>query len=157
MQRLNEILHWLEVRRDLAYSLIRIYLGIALFVRGWLLLADPSAITELVGAQEVYWWYAYIIGAHLLGGLLLALGFLTRWAALCQLPILLGAVFFIHAEQGLMTVGQSLEVASLVLVLLFVYVLFGSGAFALDTYLAREQTGSSLALGNAGLTTEEPL
>ena len=151
MKRLNEILHWLEVHRDLAYSLIRIYLGIALFVRGWLLLSDPSVITELVGAQQVYWWYAYIIGAHLLGGLLLAIGFLTRWAALSQLPILLGAVIFIHADQGLMMVGQSLEVASLVLVLLVVYVLFGSGAFALDTYLAREQTGPTLAIEDDGL------
>jgi putative oxidoreductase len=151
MKRLNEILHWLENRRDLAYSLIRIYLGIALFVRGWILLSDPSAITELVGAQQVYWWYAYIISAHLLGGLLLALGLLTRWAALLQLPILLGAVIFIHAEQGLMTVGQSLEVASLVLFLLCVYVLFGSGAIALDTYFAREQTKPARAVEDTGL------
>ena len=151
MKRLNEILHWLEVHRDLAYSLMRIYLGIALFVRGWLLLSDPSVITELVGAQQVYWWYSYIIGAHLIGGLLLTLGFLTRWAALLQIPILLGAIFFIHAEQGLMTPGQSLEVATLVLVLLSVYALFGSGVFALDSYLAAKKTGPALAASDAGI------
>lgn len=142
MKRLADILHWLEVHRDLAYSLVRIYLGIALFVRGWVLLSDPSAITELAGAQKVYWWYSYIIGAHMVGGLLLVFGLLTRLAALLQIPILAGAVFFIHMEQGLMTVGQSLELASLVLVLLFVYLLFGSGLYALDNYIAEKKSQS---------------
>ena len=53
MKRLHEILHWLEIHRDFAYSLIRIYVGIALFVRGWMLLVDPSVITELAGAQDI--------------------------------------------------------------------------------------------------------
>ena len=153
MKRLNELLHWLEIRRDLAYALIRIYLGIALFVRGGILLSDPSVITELVGAQQVYWWYSYIIGAHLIGGLLLALGFLTRWATLFQIPTLLGAIFFIHMDQGLMTAGQSLEVATLVLVLLSVYALFGSGIFALDSYFATKKTESVLAASDAGIPT----
>ena len=155
MKPLGKILHGLETRRDLGYALIRIYLGVALFVRGWILLADPSEITELAGAQRVYWWYGYVIGAHLGGGLLLALGFLTRWAALLQLPILLVAVFFIHIEQGLMTVGQNLEVAALVLVLLIVYVLFGSGVLALDNYLTKKKAEPSLALRNAGLPVED--
>ena len=138
MKPLATILYWLETHRDLGYSLIRIYLGIVLFVRGWILLSDPSAITELAGAQQVYWWYGYVIGAHMGGGLLLTLGFLTRWAALLQIPILLGAVFFIHMEQGLMTVGQNLEVAALVLVLLLVYLLFGSGVLSIDYSLAEK-------------------
>ncbi len=151
MKRLGEILNWLEIHRDLAYAAIRIYLGIALFVRGWYLLADPSVITEMTGAQQVYWWYAYIIGAHLLGGVLLAVGFLTRWAALLQLPILLGAVLFFHLGEGLMTAGQSLELASLVLVLLAVYSVFGSGVFALDTYFAGKKAGAALAAPDTGL------
>jgi len=151
MKRLHEILHWLEIHRDFAYSLIRIYLGIALFVRGWMLLADPSVITELVGADQVYWWYAYVIGAHLIGGLLLTVGFLTRWAALLQFPILLGAVLFIHLGQGLMTAGQSLEVATLVLFMLAVYACFGSGVFALDHYFAAKKAASGLAAWDAGV------
>ena len=155
MKPLGKTLHRLETRRDLAYSLIRIYLGIALFVRGWILLSDPSALTELAGAQQVYWWYGYAIGAHLGGGFLLALGFLTRWAALLQIPILLAAVFFIHMEQGLMTVGQNLEVAALVLVLLIVYLLFGSGVLSVDNYLREKKTKPSLAFSNTSLPAEE--
>ena len=151
----GKTLYWLETHRDLGYALIRIYLGIALFVRGWVLLSDPSEITELAGAQRVYWWYGYVIGTHMIGGLLLTLGFLTRWAALLQIPILLGAVFFIHMEQGLMTVGQNLEVAALVLMLLFVYLLFGSGVLGMDNYLAGKKAEPSLAPRNAGLPVDD--
>jgi putative oxidoreductase len=132
MKRINELLQTLEKNRETAYSIVRIYLGIALFVRGIILFADPAAITTLSGAQEMYMWHSYIVGAHLIGGLLLALGILTRIAALFQIPILLGAVFFIHIKQGLITGGQSLELAGLVLVLLFVYLLFGSGKYSID-------------------------
>ena len=132
MKRINELLQTLEKNRETAYSIVRIYLGIALFVRGIILFADPAAITTLSGAHEMYMWHSYIVGAHLIGGLLLALGILTRIAALFQIPILLGAVFFIHIKQGLITGGQSLELAGLVLVLLFVYLLFGSGKYSID-------------------------
>jgi uncharacterized membrane protein YphA (DoxX/SURF4 family) len=132
MKRINELLQMLEKNRETAYSIVRIYLGIALFVRGIILFADPAAITTLAGAHEIYMWHSYIVGAHLIGGLLLALGILTRIAALFQIPILFGAVFFIHIQQGLITGGQSLELAGLVLVLLFVYLLFGSGKYSID-------------------------
>jgi len=133
----------LEAHRDLGYALIRIYLGVALLVRGWLILIDPSEITRLAGIQTVYWWYSYLIGAHMIGGLMLAAGFLTRWAALAQIPILVGAVFFIHLEKGLMTVGQSLEVASLVLALLVVFTLFGGGNYSVDRRMAKRQEGGA--------------
>ena len=42
-----------EIRRDLGYALIRIFLGVALFVRGWILVSDPSAITMMAGVQQV--------------------------------------------------------------------------------------------------------
>lgn len=140
MNKFHLIRQWLASHRDLAYSLIRIYLGIALFVRGWEFLSDPSAITTLAGAHTIYWWYSYIMGAHLVGGFLLAVGLLTRLAALLQIPVLFGAVFFVHIKQGLMAAGQSLELASLVLVLLIIYFLFGSGIFALDNYIAEKKS-----------------
>lgn len=133
MSQLNKVIAWFEGNREIAYALIRIYLGVALFVRGWLFMSDPSALTKLAGAHDVYWWYSYIVGAHLVGGILLAIGFLTRLAAMLQIPILFGAVLFIHLEQGLMTVGQSLELATMTLFLLVIYFLFGAGPLSLDS------------------------
>ncbi len=135
MKSLRESAEWLNTHHDHAYALIRVYLGIALFVRGLIMLSDPSAITSIAGAQQMYMMYAYVMIGHLVGGLLLAVGFLTRFAAIFQIPILAGAVFLIHFKQGLMSVGQSLELAAMVLFLLFVYSLFGSGIYAVDTHI----------------------
>lgn len=151
MKRVTEYWQWLNQHGETGYAIIRIYLGIALLVRGWILFSDPSAITQLAGGQQVYWWYSYIVGAHLVGGLLLAGGFLTRLAALLQLPILTGAVFFIHLHEGLATASQSLELAALVLVLLIVYLLFGSGPLAVDHYLTRQNSKNQTALKGAGI------
>ena len=70
---------------------------------------------------------------------MLALGLLARLAALVQIPVLLGAVFLIHIEEGLLAPGQSLELAALVLFLLVVFFLFGSGAYSMDAYAIAEE------------------
>jgi uncharacterized membrane protein YphA (DoxX/SURF4 family) len=136
MKIFNEIVDWLNTNHDLAYSIIRMFLGAALFVRGLILLSDPAAISELAGLNNLYWWFSYITIIHLVGGLLLTVGLLTRISALLQIPILAGAVFFIHLDQGLMTGAQSLELSVLVLVLLILYFIFGSGTLSLDHFFA---------------------
>lgn len=140
MKKFEDILHGLDGSRDQAYSFIRIFLGTALFVRGVILFSDPAVITELARVDNFYWWFSYITIAHLIGGICLALGLMTRFAALLQIPILVGAVFYVHLEQGLLTVGQSLELAVLVLVLLIIYFVYGSGILSLDAYMAGRKT-----------------
>ncbi len=140
MNLFTKTLHWIESNNKLAYSLIRIFLGVALFVRGIVLISDPGAITRLAGAHQFYWWYSYITIAHLVGGLSLAIGLFARFGALLQIPILFGAVFIVHFKQGLMTGGQSLELSALVLVLLFIYFIFGSGVLSIDNYIAKRRS-----------------
>ncbi len=140
MKIFNKIVEWFNSNHDLAYSLIRIILGVALFVRGLILLSDPAAISELAGQNKLYWWFSYITIIHIIAGLLLTFGLLTRIAALLQIPILVGAVFFIHINQGLVTEGQSLELAALVLALLIIFFLFGSSSLSLDNYLAKRKS-----------------
>ena len=148
MKLFDNIRLWIENNTSLAYSLIRIFLGAALFVRGWILVSDPAAITKLAGANQWYWWYSYITILHLVGGFLLTLGLFTRIAALFQIPILFGAVFIVHFKQGLMTGGQSLELSVLVLVLLIIYFLFGSGTLAIDKDIAKRKSGKVPAARN---------
>lgn len=148
MNAFGDLLSRLDQRRETGYALVRMYLGVALFVRGVMLIADPSAITQLAGAQDVYMWYSYIIGGHLIGGLMLTVGVLTRVAALIQVPILTGAVAFIHLDQGLLTVGQSLELATLVLFLLLIYLVFGSGPLSVDGLMASRTSGAGSTAAN---------
>ena len=139
MKLIKSIENWLDIHHDIAYAFIRFFLGAALFVRGWILISDPDLMIKLAGTNQWYWWYSYITVVHLVGGILLAIGFLTRFAALVQIPVLLGAIFYIHLQQGLMQVGQSLELSALVFVLLTIVFLFGSGKVAVDNYIAKKK------------------
>ncbi len=142
MNKILELNKWFENHRELAYSFIRIFLGFALFIRGLIISFDPSLITQLTGANQWYWWYSYVIIAHIICGFLLGIGLLTRLAAFLQVPVLLGAVLFFHLKAGLARVEQSLELSMLVLVLLIIYSLFGAGLLSVDNFFAREKNSA---------------
>lgn len=143
----------LETHRMLGYDLIRMYLGIALFVRGWLFVADSSRIMVFVEDQNLDWFLPmaavhYVALAHLVGGLMLAAGLLTCLAALAQLPILFVATFFLHLQEGLLSTSQSLELSALVLVLLIVYSLWGAGPYSLDAQMLAKTSAQRLESQN---------
>lgn len=123
---------WFEEHKNLSYAFLRIFIGIALFVRGLLFISDPAKLTALAGSKQYFWMYSYIAIVHLIGGALLAVGFFTRLAALIQIPILFGAVFFVHLKQGFLQSGQSLELSVMVLFILVIFFLFGAGELSID-------------------------
>jgi uncharacterized membrane protein YphA (DoxX/SURF4 family) len=142
MDKFNSIIKWLDDNQNLAYSLIRFFIGTALFVRGWIFFADPGTVTDMAREESLYMWFSYVTLGHLIGGFMLMIGLLTRLAALIQIPILFGAVFIVNAGRDLASIDQSLELAVMVLVLLIVYFIFGSGGFSLDQYLADKKVES---------------
>lgn len=130
MKQFNQILESLNSNQNIAYSLMRTFLGIILFVRGWILFSDPDAIMQLVSDNQYHMWFSYVTMGHLIGGFFLAIGIFSRLGALLQIPILIGAVFVVN-EKSLMRGDQSLELAVLVLFLLGICFIFGSGAKSL--------------------------
>jgi uncharacterized membrane protein YphA (DoxX/SURF4 family) len=120
----------------IGFDLLRIYLGVALFVRGALFVADPGRVLSFVVRSGDWFWpllIAHYVGmAHLGGGILLTLGLATRLAAAIQVPILFGAVFLVHWHEGILSAGQGLELAGLVLVMLLAFSIFGAGPLSLD-------------------------
>ena len=139
MASYRDLVDWISDHRQGAIDLVRIYLGIGLFVRGILFAATPAGPGVLVDLSEFSIASAalvhYVTFAHLVGGLLLAAGLLTRLAALIQIPILVGAVFLVHVQQGLLSANQSLEFSALVLFLLVVVFVFGGGPWSADRYV----------------------
>jgi uncharacterized membrane protein YphA (DoxX/SURF4 family) len=130
---------WAESHRELWLDCIRIYLGLGLFARGLLLVTNTSTgyFIDLLQRANQPWLLTglllhYVFLAHLLGGALLTLGFFTRLAALVQIPILAGAVFLVHRQDGLFALGQSLEFSALVLFLLVVITISGAGRLSMD-------------------------
>lgn len=144
MARLQNSLKWIQDNSDVLFDVVRIYVGLGLAIRGFFALVDPGYFGTwlsdfgVTGGAAVA-ARAYIIAAHLGGGILMAIGYLTRIAALVQLPILIGAVFFIHFPEGLAGPDQSLEFSALVLFLVALFAIRGSGRLSVMSYLRRKR------------------
>jgi putative oxidoreductase len=137
--RMHRFVVWAESRREYWLDCVRIYLGLGLLARGLLLITNTSTgyFVDLLQRVHQPWLLTglvlhYVMIAHFIGGLLLTVGFLTRLAAIVQIPILAGAVFIVHRQDGLFAMGQSLEFSALVLFLLVVFAVAGAGKLSLD-------------------------
>lgn len=144
MKNMKEIVNWIDQRRDWCFDLMRIYLGIGLLVKGIYFLWQPDYVASLVMVAGNYSaWNTlvvhYVAMAHIAGGLLMAIGMVSRVGAAIQLPVLFGAVFLIHLKEGLFAKDQSLEFSALVLFLLCLVTAYGSGTLSIDYYLDKKR------------------
>ena len=118
-------------------DLLRIYLGVALAIKGIYFIINMKAfegLTASIGAfDEVVAWF--VVLAHGVGGVTLALGFGTRIAAAINAVVLFGAILFVHSAEGLFSATQGFEFSLFVLFALLLLFWRGSGKFSLDHYL----------------------
>lgn len=146
-------IRWIDDHRGVGLDVVRTYLGGGLLARGLLFAASANGVQVLAGPESIGALpggvVAYVIGAHVIGGALLTIGLYTRLAALVQIPVLIGAVFFVHLHNGLLSANQSLEFSALVLVLLIVLFVFGSGRWSVDRRVldAARREGASAETG----------
>jgi len=78
----------------------------------------------------------YVAPAHLIGGLLIIFGLLTRWAIVAQFPIIIGAVIINFAGEMHAT---NLMLSISVLMLCIFFLLYGSGKRSADYYFKMQQ------------------
>ena len=137
--------NWIsELKRNpvLCMDFLRIYLGVSLLLKGINFIMEPKVLSVWMETSQFFAMKAliahYVVLAHLTGGLLLTLGLVTRIAALVQVPVLLGAVIFVHSKEGFFTTAQNLELTTLVLVLLVFFSLAGGGPLSLDQSILKK-------------------
>ncbi len=140
MGAIDSFRSWVEARRDLWFDLLRIYLGLGLFAKGLHFISDREFLMDLLldaGQFEMGGTALahYVALAHLGGGFCMAIGLLTRLAALVQMPVLAGAVLLVGLPEGLFTRGQTLEFSLLVLFLLGLVFLAGPGRWSVDHFV----------------------
>jgi len=127
--------------RELPIEAVRIYLGIAMFFKGIEVIEHGADLMKGPGLSKLPFDLVALTHAvaavHLVGGMLLALGMLTRAAAIAQLPVVAGAIFFAHRYEGLFAPSHGLELAMLVLFLLGAVALQGGGPLSVDRWLDR--------------------
>jgi putative oxidoreductase len=116
--------------------LLRLVLGIVYIMHSYLALVvyGPSGMIDYqaksgVPFPEIGTWY--LIVAHGLGGIFLVLGIYTRWAALANVPAMLGALLFVHLKNGFWAFKNGYEYVLVLLVASVAVAMIGGGALSL--------------------------
>ena len=118
---------------------LRLFLGFIYIAHAYLAvyrIGFPSGLIAYLRSAgiplpELGAWYLLL--AHGVGGILLILGILVRWAALANIPVMAGAIWFVHASQGFFIFAgkDGYEYALFILGATVAQVLLGPGAFTL--------------------------
>jgi putative oxidoreductase len=116
--------------------LLRMILGVVYIMHAYLALFVIGSATMIsdqvkygVPFPELATWY--LILAHGLGGIFLVLGIYTRWAALVNVPTMVGAIVFVHLKNGFWAHKGGYEYALVLLVATVACAMIGGGAVSL--------------------------
>ncbi|HSB43186.1 MAG TPA: DoxX family protein [Methylomirabilota bacterium] len=116
--------------------LLRLILGVVYIMHAYLALVvyGPNGMIDYqakagIAFPEIGTWY--LIVAHGLGGIFLVLGIYTRWAALANVPAMLGAIYFVHLKKGFWAHQGGYEYVLVLLVASVAVAMIGGGALSL--------------------------
>ena len=137
IHRINE---WSSKHHPKWLVILRAILGICLFIKGIQFISKSVAFEQLLSQTTIIHNISLVALStlipwiHLLGGTLLLVGLFTRLAALIQVPVVLGAIFFVNSKQGVFVGESDLLFPILILMLLLFFLIEGGGPFSLDHY-----------------------
>ena len=148
MTVIQRIEQWGDVHHAKWLDIIRIVLGVLIFSKGIAIVSNTSALQDLLLQNNVFGFSGlmasvalHIVGfVHLVGGILITIGLVTRFAAVIQIPILICAVLFVNLSQGFSVLNSELWLSIIVLMLLILFWVVGSGPYSVDQAMKRKQT-----------------
>ncbi|MBB6611599.1 DoxX family protein [Pontibacter sp. Tf4] len=124
---------------------LRVLLGLFLFVKGILFLEHTTDVFYIFGAQQdlLSAGKAHFLTSmvHIVGGLMIAFGMLTRLALLCQLPILVGALLIVspQREAGISLQNTELLLSLGIIALVLFFMVKGPGRYSIDNKILRQK------------------
>jgi NNP family nitrate/nitrite transporter-like MFS transporter len=134
-------------RRVTPMTVLRVYLGVALMIKGIYYITNMGQLEAQLGdnfgeTQNLIAWF--VVFAHSVGGASLALGFATRWVAGLNAIVLAGAsmIHLVGGEQ-MMVANLDFQFAALVFMTLVVFVWQGAGRFSLDRLVWGDDNGAA--------------
>jgi putative oxidoreductase len=143
MSNVKNLNKWANAHTYLPVDLIRVALGVFLFMKGVFFITNIQYLVDLIspidnfeGGMYGMFIVHYIAPAHMIGGIMIAFGLLTRWAIIAQLPILIGAIivnFMGHMH------SQSLLLALSVLIVCVFFLFYGGGKHSADYYFKMQK------------------
>ncbi|MFK7000108.1 DoxX family protein [Flavobacterium oreochromis] len=140
METIKNLNKWANAHTYYSLDLLRIFVGIFLFMKGvsfmtntlyYMQLTEP--IKNLGGGMLII---HYVMAAHIVGGIMIVFGLLTRWSIIAQIPILLGAFLVNFIDQ---MNYSNLILSFLLLCICLFFLFYGSGKHSADYYFKMEQ------------------
>ncbi|MCT4624640.1 MAG: DoxX family protein [Schleiferiaceae bacterium] len=133
MKTITQLNKWANAHTNYGTDALRVFLGAFLFIKGIDFINQTESLVQIISPIDTYGssmlLVHYIALGHMLGGLLIMLGFLTRLSIIVQLPILLGAVIINFV--GDMIPGNLWQAIIALLAAVF-FLFYGSGKHSLD-------------------------
>jgi len=141
MNLIHKIEKWGDNHHPKFLDVIRIALGVFLFLKGLGFMDNTAMLRSIIENRSdisvspdllmalVY----YVTFVHLVGGTLIAMGILTRFSSVMQIPVVFGAVFFVNIFQS--PFNTDLLSSVIALIFLAVFAVIGSGKLSLENYL----------------------
>jgi len=121
-------------------TVLRVILGLILFWKGVVFLRDTATLKSLIEQTGIETFsqsaatLALIVSIlSLLCGLFIAVGLFTRVSSIVQIPILIVAIFFVNLKSTAENAFE-LVLSIIVLILLILFAIKGSGALSADEY-----------------------
>lgn len=138
MNMLKKIQNWGDHHHPKWLDYFRILLGLVLIWKGVDFYINMQAFSNLMRgaflgtAISISLLAHLIILMHIIGGMAIALGTYTRLFCLLNLPILIGAVFFINISAGIFKPYSEFWFSSAVLFGLVCFLIEGNGVLSVD-------------------------
>lgn len=139
MNKIETIEKWGNSHHPKYLDVIRILLGIFLCWKGIDFLRNMGVMNSLLSSRLSYGSFAvvllghYVVFAHIIGGILMALGILTRFGCIIQIPIMAGAIIFVNS-QDMFKPYSEMFLSVLILLLLIYFLIVGNGPWAINFF-----------------------
>ena len=144
VQKWNSLLHFGDTHHPKWIDILRIGLGIAIFIKGIFFLNNSEALLTILQESNLRGW-SFILQHHvaftyLVGGILIALGLLTRVAIFFALLVFFGSIFCCISHFGFFSVFSDLVFSIVIFALLILFMIIGPGPWSVDTYMKLHET-----------------
>ncbi|MFQ5544550.1 MAG: DoxX family protein [Acidiferrobacterales bacterium] len=132
-----------EAVSDLAYPLVRFVAGAMLIPHGWMKLVGGGLTGTAegmsnMGLEPAVWLALYIGLLELVGGTLLAAGFLTRVVAIQVIGFMAVAAFYVHFGNGFLWIKGGYEFPLFWGIVALAILFRGGGSLSLDRLIGKE-------------------
>jgi uncharacterized membrane protein YphA (DoxX/SURF4 family) len=137
---------WGDTHHPKFLDLVRMALGLFLLLKGIAFMDNSAYLKQIIEDQNAVYISSgllmalvyYVTFAHMVGGILITLGTLTRFACIIQIPIVLAAVFLTAFFTS--PINYMVWPSITALILLFLFTIIGSGPLSLDKFLSEMNT-----------------